>query len=481
MPLRRFHFIRNEAESISRLASPAPQPELSLIAPLYNSKERHAFRYFIQQAAPVLAGAVDGGFWQDLVPRLSHTYNFVWNTVVCISSLMEHVPYISPLSESPVRVISQEHQQALGLYNKAITNVRQLLEHDQVDDSLVVLSYILFSTAEFHQGNVKTGNDLLQKCSNVLTKLLTLSHVGRNSAADQAIYQVVTPFVMRRAAVVSTLREAIRPQWATNDDVSNILTTISSTLNEARVEFHILANHSYEIIRLADIVLNVKAEIPKKAFLSQHQPLLDRLVIWRCSLIAAKSQIPSVQEEWVVSYLLMNWAVCYTSLAVCLSHRETNFDEYMDCFTQIIENATNCLRSRFTKVQSLSSLEHTVVAPLYFCATKCRDPALRRDALHLIRQAPRVKLWGNIEPDRVVAKMISVEEGDHGELPEFQCGDLPPEERRIAYVSVVGLRAPGDRQRQALELGRIEYANDGSTRLITGYTWLDDGENRGLV
>lgn len=99
-----------------------------------------------------------------------------------------------------------------------------------------------------------------------------------------------------------------------------------------------------------------------------------------------------------------------------------------------------------------------------------------------MRQAPRQEnLWALVASDRVVAKVISVEEGEYQlsfskDSPESQYVGLPPEERRFAYVSVVGRQALGGKQRRVLELSRFEFATDGSRRLINDYTWLDDGE-----
>jgi len=199
---------------------------------------------------------------------------------------------------------------------------------------------------------------------------------------------------------------------------------------------------------------------------------------WKASFTAIGSRTPDVETDWIGSYLLMYWAVCYTSLAACVSPRQTIFDDYMDHFAEIVEHATVCLRhsAQSTKVQLLSSFDPGVITLLYFCATKCRDPILRREALCLMRQAPRQEnLWAFVAPDRVVAKAISVEEGEYQlsfskDSPESQYAGLPPEERRFAYVSVVGRQAPGGKQRQALELSRFEFATDGSRRLINDYT-----------
>jgi hypothetical protein len=445
----------------------------------------------------LFAGFVDASFWENLVPRLAQTYTFVWDTVVCLSSLLEHVPYtmLTTITEPTglTEVTNREHRQALKFYNRAISNVRQLAEHAQIDDSIIALSYILFASVEFQQRNVRTGTDLIKRCSNILTSNITSLRFRQQSITGQAVHQVVTPFVLRKAVVTATLGDKLPPQWAANDKVSDLFKADIPrypTLNEARFQLHSLVFRCYEMIRVADFVPNTEDDHPgRDCFLSQRQLLLDKLMQWKTSFTATIEGTTydveiDAEIEWKRSYLLMYWAVCYTSLATCISPRQTVFDDFMDQFTQIVEHASVYIRHgaqpRTAELQS--SLDPGVIPPLYFCATKCRDSNLRREALHLMCQAPRQeRLWGFVVPDRVAAKVISIEEGDcefslSRDPQESQYACLPPEERRIAYVSVVGRQAPGGQQRQALELSRFKFSPDGSRILINDYVWLDDSE-----
>ena len=484
--VRQFRIIQDQP--VSRSTTPKPQLEVSLLAPQHSEDGRRAFHYFTHCAAPLFAGVVDASFWEDLVPRLAQTYDFVWETVACLSSLFEHVPYTSLTttydSAGLPKVLNREHREALRFYNKAISNVRQLVERHQIDDSIIALSCILFASVEFQQKHVKTGADLVKRCSNILTDNLTTLRTRQNSSASQAVHQVLAPFVLRKAILIATLGNTLPPQ----SDGGNMLTAVLSrfpTLNEARVELHRLANRSYELIRVADFVSHVKAEDPgKNLFVSQRQSLLDKLMKWKASFTAAIRGMPQAETNWIRSYLLMYWSVCYTSLATCISPSQTVFDNYMDQFAEIVEHATVYLNhsARFPKVQLVSSFDPGVIPALYFCATKCRDSKLRRKALRLLRQAPRQEeLWAFVAPERVVAKVISMEE-DEAQIsspetyPGSHCAGLPPEKRRYAHVSVLSRQAPGGIQRQALEMSRFEFRPDGSRRLINDYTWLDDGK-----
>ena len=403
------------------------------------------------------------------------------------------MPYTSltTISDSTgvLKVANREHGQALKLYNKALASVRQLAERDQIDDSVAVLSYMLFASVEFQQRDFKTGTDLVKRCGTILTENLTSLHTRHKSIASHAVHQVVSPFVLRKAITVATLGNgALSPQRDINHDTSNLLKTVlsrSPTLNAARVQFLSLVYESYEVIRHAEFVPDLEDDDWRKMyFLLQRQSLLDQLVQWKTSFISTSNRTPDVETNWISSYFLMYWAVCYTSLAACVTLRQTIFDDYVDHFAEIVEHAKVCLRqsTQSTNVQLLSSLEPGVIPLLYFCGTKCRDPILRREALRLMGQAPQQEnLWAFVAPDRVVAKVISVEEGESQfysskTSPDSQYSGPPPEERRFAYVSVVGRQTPSGQLRQALELSRFEFAADGSISLVNEYAWLEDGE-----
>ncbi|KAH0829841.1 hypothetical protein FOPE_10339 [Fonsecaea pedrosoi] len=488
--VREIRFVQNRP--VSQSSSPSPQQMVSLLAPHHAEDERRAWHYFMYGAAPAFAGTVEATFWQQHIPQLAQTYGFVWDTVVCLSSLAEHVPYVSPISASDpaalTSITNRKHLQALRYYHKAIVSVRRLAERGHLDDSVVALSYILFASVEYHHRNVEIANDLMKRCSRILTDNLRLLDTRPSSPASQTVHQLVASYVLKKAVVIATLGSDLSRHQGASNSAGEIFKTRSSTssLLEARFQFDRLMNQSYEVIRHADFLPHVEESEPQKMFfLSQRLSLLDDLQQWKSSFTAQRSQTTLELESVLIhSYLLTYWAVCYISVGACLSPHQMAFDEYMGHFAEIVEHAMFCLRQAAdsTKVHSLLlSLEPGLIPPLYFCATKCRDPSLRRAALRLIRQAPKQEdSWAFVAPDRVVAKVISIEEGEHlvsctEDSPQpHPASVLPPEERRFAFVSVVGRETSTGRQRPALELSRFEYAAGGSRKLVHEYPWLDD-------
>jgi len=478
-------FIRDD-----RTSTPVLLPAVSLIAPHRGGDERRAFNYFTKRAAPIFAGSADGDFWKVLVPRLAQTRDFVWDMVVCISSLLEHVPYGSLVTTfkpaSARTIINHRHRQALKFYNRAIANVREQALRNEMDDSLALLSCVLFATVEYQQRNIKTGRDLIKMGCKMLPQILTNP---KSSPTSLAVQQVVAPFVLRKAVLIATLGTVLPPEWIVNAEPTSTLQAVlvkRPALNRARMEFHSLVYHSYEVSRVGDIVPDNNDDDPGLlVFISSRETLLEQLTCWRNSFVRDWSQTTDSEAKAIYSYMLMYWAVCFISLGACASRSELAFDRYTDHFVAIIEHVEVYLRySAGTAADQLliSGFDPGIIPPLYFCAMKCRDPILRRKALKLMGDAPRQEnLWAFLAPDRVAEKVILEEEGGDGFSPVNDSMSSngtawPPEERRFAFTTVVSREASNGRLRLALQMSRFVWQPDRTRRIVHKYTWLDDGQ-----
>ena len=70
--------------------------------------------------------------------------------------------------------------------------------------------------------------------------------------------------------------------------------------------------------------------------------------------------------------------------------------------------------------------------PLYFTATRCRDPLLRRRAVHLMKTYPRQEgICQSVMAAAVASAWIEVEERG---LEYVQCASNIPEDQRIRFI-----------------------------------------------
>lgn len=527
-------FIQDRPLSRSN-SPPTLVPEVSLLAPTHADYERRAVDYFVNRGAPIFAGAFDASFWIDLVPRLAQSRDFVWDAVVSISCLLEHVPYenlVTTFEQNyPYKITNKHHQQALKFYNRAITSVRRLADRDELDESVAVLSCVLFASVEFQQRNVTTATELVKECCRILTQSMSnrlepknkspkATSNGRKMGASD-IHEIVAPFVLRKAVLTATLGTFLPPEWSIHHEFKTPIRTpecASPTLNEASTRLYTLLYQCFEVTRVAELVPDVGSDPGKDRFLALREVLLEKLTEWRSWFLDEPYRHKdSAEAGWMCSYLLMYWAVAYTSLEACAYNRQTAFDEHRDHFAAMIYNAEVYLAHLDTSATDLSPFkaEAGVLPTLYFCAMKCRDPVLRREALRLMRQAPKQDtLWAFVAPDRVVERVISLEErgmnsttittdltsttitpDSHSTLTPDSHSTLttdlphsptiptdlptkwPPEERRFAHVSVLSRDTAGGTQRLALQLDRFIFQADGTRRLVHEYAWLDQDQD----
>ena len=262
-------------------------------------------------------------------------------------------------------------------------------------------------------------------------------------------------------------------------------------LDDVKTQLYKLTYQAYELIRVA--VLFSHDEEQMQLLQPGQQTLLQDLEQWQTAFIPRWCQDKSTEIAWLSSNMLMYWGVCYIWLSTCTSPRQTAFDAHKARFATIINHAEQALRysAECTTGQPVFTFETGDISPLYFCAIKCRDPILRRKALHLMSQAPRREsLWASVATERVIEKIIAIEEGQ-GEislghtpaLPETLNLALPPEERRIHHVAVVKKEVVGGRnQRLALQLSKAAVHPDGSRKIVHENIWLEEctgGEGQG--
>ncbi|OAL35085.1 hypothetical protein AYO20_05562 [Fonsecaea nubica] len=458
--------------------------ELSLHTPQRSHAERWAFNYFIWRAAPLFAGIVDGPFWLELIPRLAQSYTFVWDMVITISWAFEHVEYrdLRPVFDTgglTTTILNAEHRRALKWYSKALVGFRRMLEQGEADNVHGLLSCILFGAFEFQQRNIGNALLLMDNAYKILGENLSNSP-AKQITGDTHLDESLTAFTSRKAILMATLAT---PEWTllSGQHISgrtNVRTL--SVLDKFREHLYMLMFKAYEVIRVTDILAYDDYEMRKLR--PAQQRYLQELQQWKDAFVPILASLRDTETRWmwISSYLLMYWGVSHVWLSSCLSPHEVSFDEYMDEFAAIIQNAEDVIDHRAADEinGAIFTGEVQVLLPLYFAATKCRNALLRRKALRLIRKVPpRESVWAALASPRVVEKMIAVEEG-HDDFLEHPLTtsilSLPPEERRIHYVAIIEGNVNEGRRHVKLQWHKAVFGVDGSLRMVDESVWLED-------
>ena len=397
---------------------------LSLLRPPlkagFDSREERAFAFFLHKAAPVLSGALDSSFWARLVPQLGQSEPIIWNAVLAIGCLYEH-PRMSPYPIECVEVshvMDSHHHQALKWYNKAIARFKIHIQQNPEDSSLALLSCLLFICIEFQQDNYSNALALLEQGF----KLLSTTSPPETAYGNSHIYDVAAPFFGRLAVLASTFGTSDWYRRPNNPVFESNLAF--ATLRGARSVLSTLMEHGHGFVRRAGMrIVNREGT---DDLIPLRDDLLSKLMDWR-SMFSRLDCNPSSLEICALSNLLMHYDVVFIWLSTCLSARQSQFDQYTSHFESIVKHADVVLASNDTRPSF--NFEMGVIPHLFFVATKCRHPIIRRRALSLIKKAPlQESLWQASTTATSVEKIIALEEETGGRFVEF------PPARPVMFV-----------------------------------------------
>lgn len=160
-----------------------------------------------------------------------------------------------------------------------------------------------------------------------------------------------------------------------------------STLREARATLYMLMERGHAFIRMAG--MRIKDHGTIEDLIPLRDNLLSKLMDWH-SIFSQLDCNTSGLEIGASSNLLMYYNVAIIWLSTYLSNVQIAFDHYNDRFENIVHYADTIITLGCT--QPSFTFEVGVIPPIYFVATKCRDPAIRRRALSLLQKAPQREL-----------------------------------------------------------------------------------------
>jgi hypothetical protein len=231
---------------------------------------------------------------------------------------------------------------------------------------------------------------------------------------------------------------------------------------------------TYEVVRVGHLLYHVYHEMEKLK--PRQDAHLAVLLKWKHDLLPMWHETRTPGERYIMAALLMHWHMCFVMLSACTSPLQSAFDNHYGDFAAIVENARSCLQLKAVIENGgrTYTLRTDVIEPLLFTATRCRDPMLRRRALHLLREAPLgTGLWSLVAAPFVVEKMIALEEGDEHYSEDPTSTQAPSEEDRIHHVGFVNESVADGCRQIKFEITKAVRDQPGSLRLVREEVWVE--------
>ncbi|KAJ0420360.1 hypothetical protein BJY00DRAFT_284132 [Aspergillus carlsbadensis] len=443
------------------------------------SRERRAFEYYYFYAAPSLSDALDLDFWRGTVLQICRSEPAVWDAIVALSTLYEDP--LHPGSRPTYQIDetdrlpsprSRSHREALTWYSRSLRKIQDQIDQGMADYTVALVTCVLFLCIELLQGNVKAALSLYQRGAQLLS--------SADSPSISRVRKAILPVFLRvatSAVIINGVEPVLDRQYIdTSEDAF-------SSLSDARTALHkLVADWKMFDCDSADFRQAPEASLHTPRLLKYRRERLEgNLLAWHrlfCEMPeVSKTSPPAVAEhQGVVAALHMTYKSMLILTRTAFSATETCYDAHEADFADIISHAPTALAATASEAgqQPPFIFDMGSGTPLFITALKCRSPAMRRQALRLLRQAPHVQgMYFSQSASDFLAAIVAVEEGG-GRIPEEELsfssliarpGKVPGESQRVFSLQLVPWTTAKGEKRTALGYSRRDLI-DGKVQVV---------------
>lgn len=361
--------------------------------------------------------------------QISQTEPAVRHAVLAVSSLHEGLG--AGFSDGAFPQPQQSF--ALQQYNKAIARLLEQMNNPLTKPLASLLTCVLFVCIEYMQGKDKESLIHLEQGRQLLARLNQRS----NDPEMECIVRHIVP-LYTRLSLTSFLfggspvpiPDALKSQR----DIPAVFHSIDSM----RHSMHEFMEQAFRFTQRARPAKNSSDSIPRETMRLlevEQDRLLSRLAKLNVafSLFRASRSNPSPENALLVLQMYLHAQHIWISTA--LSSSEVVYDDFLPSFAAIVPLAAAYLdlesssqprslfppqSSHYFAVPEQLSVAYTsnftfethIIPPLYYVATKCRHPLIRRSALDLLRRNPfrRENLWRASVMGALASHIVSLEE-----------------------------------------------------------------------
>ncbi|KAI1622623.1 hypothetical protein EDD37DRAFT_482142 [Exophiala viscosa] len=381
-------------------------PVVSHMAPIGDANDKRSFQFWVEQAAPIFSCYFGHTFWTQLLPKIGFVQPAVKHMLIATSNVVEFAALDGlPLDNNAAY---QSH------YTQAI---QATCSSPQVEN--VLMACLLFACCEFMKGSAAGGLHHIRSGINIIEEWYgSLSNPNvKISESARLIIGAIAPIFM------SYLDKS--PTYGMGDVTVKKSTNIAVIAPSHELPFippfthihpahHALDGVAHHIARLMDWRSVGHTPSPQRKI--QH--LLDT---WRMTFDGyVESLTPARKERYAVAVPLLR--VYHTMFSVMFrassSNSEVIYHQFLGEFQWIVsiydEFAVRWTGNGPPKFSSgdAGSLDYHMgfIPPLFFTATKCRDPATRMAALNQLGSL-RVEEnnWTSCTAYMIARKIIQIE------------------------------------------------------------------------
>ncbi|KAK5451317.1 hypothetical protein LTS15_008081 [Exophiala xenobiotica] len=383
--------------------------------------EWQAYRLYTQRIACRLGGAFDTDLWQKLVIQISHGDATVRNGVFALGNLFRHRRETSPTKRHISTCSCSYCLRALRAYNKSITSFPKSVARldDPASVNAALASCAVFICIEYYRMNDRNAIALTDKGCGMLFE-------SRHTIPG---FQKRDLFGRLRVLSATFGYTVARPLLGRSPTAGDMPGNLSDRLERARSSLYDIMAAS-QALRLQSFQVLVplwalsSPSISIETLHNDRDAIISRLQTWGREFAELRKLLWSKPLESSLPALILHAHFLKTKIytETSLDISQDRYDEYLSEFQGIADAAGDGLPQLVLPADDKTanfSFETCFLSTLYLSVLKCRQPALRRRLLALMRLSREKEgLWHRDESIRVATRVMELEEGRSDFVPD---------------------------------------------------------------
>jgi hypothetical protein len=411
VPLKTWVFEVRSRDDSSSSPSLTSSPSSDYAGPM----ESRALMYFRERTVPVLSNfaSITQEFFNSTILQAGHVHPVVKHMIIATASLQE-ATLCRPDQYNINRWLFGQH------YSKAIALLAGPGANPPVET--VLMACLLFLACENFQGStmagllhVYSGLKILKdwKASNK-QKAITAGSV------DEVIEHQIDPIFARLEAQTTVYRSADAWRHSYYSESPARLQSEPS-IPHAFKDLFWARDSLDEVMQWMFHVLDTDRHgTPDSSVVVQIRDLLND---WHLRFKAYTTSLPDHDrlERRTASGLDIHYRILSIILDVTSAKTELIYDSYLAEFRALLKQCEEIIKYReiaptdnwaeYNDRMSLFEFDFGMIAPLFVMACHCRDPALRRKAIRLMRYLHRTEgSWDTCSAGKIAETIMEIEE-----------------------------------------------------------------------
>lgn len=365
-----------------------------------------------------LSGHCEDSFWTRFIPQQCHHEPAIKDAIFALSAL-----YTSTISTKTNTVnLADEHIKfALAKQSQAINSLRKTLSNGKPQLRLILIASLLFSCFEGLHGDWQTATQQVYSGLQILNRW----NESHRDHTDDGLAEVALEvrLIFRRLEMQILAFLAMNPMLEHRfDDFEEGACDILDRYSAERQSFTTATDLAVAVMRHSRRAARCGNDGDSRDLLTQQQRYLqERLDRWNMVFDPifqdACQEIVSREHLGTIELRICVWKL-EIMLATSMSDSELVFDKFRSQFQRIIHYARHLLHEiQEIRGSDIPGLQYGMgmLTTLFYTATRCRDVAIRKEAIALLREWPCTNgIWHSLQAAKVAEWIASLEEDERG-------------------------------------------------------------------